>query len=345
MEKFFIWYTLQLKVWIKRKSCWLQIFGMIFFVLIISNINIPSSDNISVGICNIQEGYSQKIYELIQNSESNFRYIIYDNEDNMESDILSGRIECGFVFKDDFDESLQNKDIKKIIKYISTPFTTKGAVAREVFFSHFFDVYGNIVAVGCQESFFGITDEGITESITSISEELKDSGQIFDVNFKTVSSGVNIGEKNYKSTKTVKSCTALMIFVIMFTAVGRKFEKSGKGIRLALDIRQRRIFDYLDYIAAATPAAAVGLAVILMFEENTFVLTEFLFMLIYVLLCGLWILIVGSLFKNSTTFAAWIMTLVVINILVCPVLFDASDFIPAINYVNWLFPLGIYLRL
>ena len=79
--------------------------------------------------------------------------------------------------------------------------------------------------------------------------------------------------------------------------------------------------------------------------NGAFILKENLGMMLFVVVLGIWMLFVGKLFRNGTTYASWIMTLVVGNLLLCPVFMNVAEYVPALGYLGCFFPVGIYLRL
>ena len=57
-----------------------------------------------------------------------------------------------------------------------------------------------------------------------------------------------------------------------------------------------------------------------------------------------WIWIVGKWIQNLTGFTSSIFLLVLINLLFCPVFVDIAAYIPALKFVRYFFPVGIYLE-
>ncbi len=51
MEKYIVWYKLQLKLYSRKKMYWLQFIGMAIVLLVVSQISFPKQDNLAVGIC------------------------------------------------------------------------------------------------------------------------------------------------------------------------------------------------------------------------------------------------------------------------------------------------------
>ena len=137
MAQYKIWYALQLKAWLKRKTSWLQVLGMILLVLLTARIHLPDADNTRVGICGTADEYADNVLESLRYRDSIFEFIEYSDEETMRRDMVSGRIECGFLFPEDFQERIWEDRLKNSVTYICTPFSAKGLVAQETFYAAF----------------------------------------------------------------------------------------------------------------------------------------------------------------------------------------------------------------
>lgn len=51
MSKVLVWYQLFLKVYLKKRSTWIQLAGMLLLVIFILSIHIPDGKNMSAGFC------------------------------------------------------------------------------------------------------------------------------------------------------------------------------------------------------------------------------------------------------------------------------------------------------
>lgn len=129
----------------------------------------------------------------------------------------------------------------------------------------------------------------------------------------------------------------------MFLEYGRKFTPEKRSVLAVLTPRERRIFQGLGSLAVVTIAALVGIIWIFCSSNSRGTGIEILFMIVYLLYCCLWISIIGRLFRNQTAFVAWTVTLIVIQMFICPVFMDLSVYIEALRYIKYLFPLGIYI--
>ena len=63
-------------------------------------------------------------------------------------------------------------------------------------------------------------------------------------------------------------------------------------------------------------------------------------MVVFVLVCSFWVLAVGRLFRSSTAFAGWTLTMLLVQMAVCPVFADLAAYVPAVKVIRWGFPLG-----
>lgn len=341
MEKYWIWYTLQLKAWCRKKICWMQAAGMLFVVYVILHITLPQQDNIQVGICNAKEGYAAEIADFLLQEDSVFTFLEYQDEETMGQDVSSGTIECGFVFADDFEQKFADAKTDGCVKYMETPFTTKGKVAKETFFASFFRVYGRIFLQKQVPDIFNKKQQEMEERLLLKNLEYRESDKVFSVEIKNVDTDQK-GLKEAGVCYPVQGCIGIFLFAILLMAYGESLEKKDQ-VKNALARRDRYIYEYLNYFASATIAAAAGLAAVYFAESSRGVMAEAGKMLLYLLAGSLWMLVFGRLWRNRVSFLAWTAVLIMAQLLLYPVFFDFSEYVPALQYMRWVFPLSVYL--
>lgn len=343
MTQYMVWYTLQLKAWIRRKTSWLQILGMILLVLLTARIHLPDADNTRVGVCGVADEYADNVLESLQSGDSIFEFVEYTEEEDMRRDMISGRLECGFLFSEDFQERVQADQLKNSVTYICTPFSAKGMVAQETFYAAFFESYSEQVLIGSEEEMYGRSSEKLTETLLE-----KRSGYLLDsqmfhmdiIEIETEAERRQEGTGAPGGIRPVQGMAGLFLFAILWMAQARKFGENGRGVLSVLDRGRRRWFQFLGCLAEATIPAAVGLLLILLSPGHRGLLTETAGMVLFVLVCSLWVPVAGSLFHNSTTFAGWTLTILLIQMAVCPVFVDLAGYMPALKVIRWVFPLG-----
>lgn len=337
MAQYIVWYTLQLKAWAKRKTSWAQVLGMVLLALLISQIHLPGAENSRVGICAAPEEAAQRILECLKTRESIFEFLEYASEEDMRQDIVSGVIECGFVFS--------GGDIQKgSVTYICTPFSAKGLVAQETFYAAFFEEYSDKILMDSETEIYGKHDEEISRALLAKKQDYLQNNEMFQMDIIEIEQGAS-GEASHMGDVSgkilpIRGMAGLFIFVFLWMAQTRKFEEHGNGAAAAMERRQRRKFEYLGCLAETTIPAVLGIVLILFAPESRGLVIETGSMLLLVFVSSFWVLAVGRLFRNSTTFAAWTLTMILAQVVVCPVFFDLADFVPAVRAVRWIFPLG-----
>lgn len=338
------WYALQLKLWYRKKVCWLQVIAMCLLIIVFSTIKIPQTDNLRIGVSHIQGNSAERIVDILIQNESIFDFVEYADEDIMRKDILAGRLECGFAFAENLDQKMESGDITGSVKYYETPFLTKGKVARETFFSSFLQVYGEQILKDSIEDIYDNYDAEVEKELLKRNAEYIGSEKVFQIQVESVEVQQNM-ESEQHNVYPVHGLIALFVFGIMFMEYGSRFGVGKCDFFKALNNKESQIFVCIGMLAAATIAVFVGLILILALTENRSIGREIFCMLFYVMYCALWILLVGCLFRDKMTFIVWTVALFVIQILVCPVFMDFSQYIKVLRYISYIFPMGIYLRL
>lgn len=344
MEKFITWYGLLLKTWIKRKSSWLQLAGMVLVVLLIAGIHIPDTNNTVIGLCNRDGAFAEDVIKKLQDGESVFQFVVYEDEERMQEAVIRGELESGFVFKKGLAKSLEQGKRKNLITFIITPLTTKGAVAKETVFAAFLERYSQEILLEQEEQVFGKESDEISKALLEKNQEYLNSDELFRIDFEEVAANSSEVEEGAE-TFPVRGMLVLLIFVMILIEHGKKFEQKDCAVEKALTGSEKVYFEFLRYLSAATIPAFAGIVLLAGTGSGTLFLKEVLAMMLFVVILGVWMVLVGKLFRNGTTYASWIMTLVIGNLLLCPVFVNAAEYVPALGYLNCIFPMGIYLKL
>ena len=182
MQEKIIWFWMQLKTCLISPGFYLQHICMVAVVLLAGSISIPDGKNVNSGIYAPAGGYAPEIIENIQASESVFTFHIYDSREKLDSDVAAGRIECGFVFDEYFDEKFESGNIRKAIEYLCSPNTTKGAVIQESVYAAFLRSYSRIILKLADEQVFDNSDEARLQEMLEQNDEYIDSSYLFDTN-------------------------------------------------------------------------------------------------------------------------------------------------------------------
>ena len=342
MEKYVIWYVLSLKENIKKRGSWLAVLGMVFLVWVVSEISIPSYKNMQAGIwCGSSQSAYQIKEELLE-AESEFEFVEYQSKEELYQDVTAGKIDCGFAFAEDFDEKMNTGEQKDLILYLSTPFTSKGEVLKETVYAAFFKIYSEHVLGDAETDIFGEHDEKRMEQLLEINQDYLQGNEVFQVHMEEIENAkMDVVEE--KQVNEIAGLIGLFVFLTMFLAYGRTQLRDSDNVELALGKMERWCYRYVKMLASACIPSVAGMILIVSRTRGLGFCEESVRLVGFVLLCGLWINIVGSALGRAEHLPMWILAFVMVHLIVCPVFFDFSKYVPVIAKIRYLLPLGWYL--
>ncbi len=347
MQKYFKWFTLQLKSWVKSKAFWIQTVVMLLALWIITGISIPSGEVTEVGIGNANGYYSQKIEKTLQEKDTAFEFVSYQNLEQLKQDVESGKIECGFWFEDDFEENFESGSTRQQIQFISTPFVAKGFVAKETFYTAYLDVSGEVILRDASQEYFEDDSTQAFEMIQEKYEELKTKEDSFRVDMVEVTVGEDTSAEPNPEGKTypLQGVLGLFLFLMMLLNGKLAMEKGSKGYLSVLNKRDGFVFLASNNLAVTIVPAIIGVLVISMGRDSRGIAIESLSMLLFLIVSCVWVTVITALAKEITSVISWSMALLIAQIVICPVFVELSVFLYGMQYIRMLFPLGIYLFL
>lgn len=341
MERFICFYGLQTKAWLKKKICWIQLLAMLLLTWMFAQVHLPDQQNVRIGIGNYDLQTTAEITELLQRKDSRYEFCLYEDEDLLRRDVKEGKLECGFVFAPDFDLKYQKRDFENSVLYLATPFTTKGLAAQETFYAAFLQMYGKDLLLDRQESIFGTDDPKVAKMLSELYDDYLKSDEIFHTQILFVE-GEQPESENH-TTLPLHGMIGILIFMIIFLAGMGMTGMEDLRFLSNMEIQNRRLFQVSRMLSAATPAGILGLTIVCTCTESRGLVPEIVHMLGLILVSVMEVLFLFRLQRNQELGKASLLAFIVIQIMVCPVFFHISDYIPALSKLRFLFPLGYYL--
>lgn len=341
MEKYIIWYVLQLKRVIKRKTSYLQLVIMVGLVLLLHFGTSRVSRPVTVGICNEEGSFCEEMIQALIDGSEVINYERFDDQEKMKEAVVTGEIGGGFLIKKGFQEKLETGKVKKCVVFYESGMNTAAAIFKEAFYSVFLKQYSKRLLEESIETVYGKQSEAISEVLLEANKRYIKSQDLFDINVVKVS-GEKKEEQERDKTYPIGGSVALFILLVMLMSAYRQHEAKEKAIYKALTRRESVLFKGLSSIAEATLFAGVGVVLLLMLPENRGIIGESLAMLRFVLYSSAWLVVFGSCFKKASGWHAWTLTILFVNFIISPIIFDLSRYIPATAYIRYLLPLGIY---
>ncbi len=177
--KGFVYYKLQLKLWLKHRICWLQILFLVLLLLVIGGIHIPDTKNSSIGLAGVTSGITQTIADRLMQKRDVYQFTTYEGTEELEQAVEVGELECGFVFDKEFAKQYEEGSFTDSITYVYTPFTTKGMAVRETVYGTVLELYGEKLLQQNQETIVGQSSEEISAMLADRYEYYLNSDAIF----------------------------------------------------------------------------------------------------------------------------------------------------------------------
>lgn len=175
----FVYYKLQLKLWLKHRICWLQILFLVLLLLVIGGIHIPDTKNSSIGLAGVKSGITQTIADHLMQKRDVYQFTTYEGTEELEQAVEAGELECGFVFAEDFEKQYEKGSFADSITYVYTPFTTKGMAVRETVYGTVLELYGEKLLQQNQETIVGQSSEEASIMLAERYEYYLNSDAIF----------------------------------------------------------------------------------------------------------------------------------------------------------------------
>lgn len=341
MPKILVWYQLFLKSYLKKKSAWIQIIAMILLAGLLAAVRIPDGNNMQAGIYMSESTKAEQVLWLLSEEGSTFQFVLYPGEEELQRDVESGALECGFVIAQDFDKKMEKGDVEDIVRYICTPMTSKGEVMKESFYAAFFQIYSDTLLENNEELFFGDQDDRRRDKWLETNHEFRQGSKIFQVEYHEVDN--TVPKQDERGTYPLQGVVGLMILLILFLSHGRRFEPNGMAVEKALFGKDRFFYSVCGMLAAGTVPALVGTILVICSGNSRGILQEISFMILLLLWAAVWTWLIGKLQRSLEGQISLVLIILVINILICPIFFDLSEYIPAMQYVKYISPLGLYL--
>lgn len=403
----FVYYKLQLKLWLKHRICWLQILFLVLLLLVIGGIHIPDTKNSSIGLAGVTSGITQTIADRLMQKRDVYQFTTYEGTEELEQAVEAGGLECGFVFAEDFEEQYEKGSFADSITYVYTPFTTKGMAVRETIYGTVLELYGEKLLQQNQETIVGQSSEEASTMLAERYEYYLNSDAIFHTEVIHVETDagmgsdlrraepgsdgqkgdadrLEIGKPNHNQNHNqnsnqnrnqnriagqpadmenlIRGVISCMIFLTVYLSGASCKEEKNQHFLSILEKGKRHSYECAGMLAAVTPMMLVGtgLSCLTILQSEMldaasgagFVTATGIGMVIVTEILQMLLLIVVSILFTACTMCIWkkdmgmlsaLPVLILLQIIICPVIFDMAVYVPAVKYIRYLCPIAYYL--
>ena len=415
----FVYYKLQLKLWLKHRICWLQILFLVLLLLVIGGIHIPDAKNSRIGLTGVTSGITQTIADRLLQKSDVYQFTTYEDTEELEQAVEAGELECGFVFAEDFEKQYEKGSFADSITYVYTPFTTKGMAVRETIYGTVLELYGEKLLQQNQETIVGQSSEEASTMLAERYEYYLNSDAIFHTEVihveteagmgsdlrraepgsdgqKGDADRLEIGKPNHNQNHNqnsnqnsnqnhnqnsnqnrnhnriagqpadmenlIRGVISCMIFLTVYLSGASCKEEKNQHFLSILEKGKRHSYECAGMLAAVTPMmlvgtglscltilqsemldAASGAGFVTATEIGMVIVTEILQMLLLIVVSILFTACTMCIWKKDMGMLSALPVLILLQIIICPVIFDMAVYVPAVKYIRYLCPIAYYL--
>ena len=411
----FVYYKLQLKLWLKHRICWLQILFLVLLLLVIGGIHVPDAKNSRIGLTGVTSGITQTVADHLLQKSDVYQFTTYEDTEELEQAVEAGELECGFVFDKEFAKQYEEGSFTDSITYVYTPFTTKGMAVRETVYGTVLELYGEKLLQQNQETIVGQSSEEISAMLADRYEYYLNSDAIFhtEVIYVETDAGMESdlrraesgsdgqngdadwsenGKPNHNQNSNqnsnqnhnqnsnqnrnhnriasqpsdmenlIRGVISCMIFLTVYLSGASCKEEKNQHFLSILEKGKRHSYECAGMLAAVTPMMLVGtgLSCLTILQSEMldaasgagFVTATGIGMVIVTEILQMLLLIVVSILFTACTMCIWkkdmgmlsaLPVLILLQIIICPVIFDMAVYVPVLKYIRYLCPIAYYL--
>lgn len=344
---------------LKKRALWI-----VFLLFLVGGMLLPEmaqeeNNEIKVGLCiEERENYSKEeeteLIEKLQTNETHhslFSFVFYEAEEMFRKEILSGKLECGYVIPTDLWEKLTRGKTRNLVTLYTTSTTTLDSVCNEVVYAALYEEYALDILIDylIESKELPYQDREALKKVTEpVYRKYLTDGSTFG--FQITEQGNTEGEPVIPKETNIllypmRGFLAVFMLVCGFCGAMMHYEDQEKRIFIRHNARERGLLRFISIsipVFLSYPMVLGSLYASGVFTNWYKEAGSLLFYAVLVILfCG----ILTYWLKNKVVFCSWIPLLLIGCILFTPVLLDISSFIPQTQFIEKLFVPYYYLRL
>lgn len=335
MKRFFTW------LYYLSKRQLLNIFFVIILLsmplcaLMLKHFATAVDASITIGILDENKTeLSETFIESLNTNDDIINYIEYYNRADLEADIISKDIQCGYIIVNNFDSQLKKASVSKLIELVSTPENSIALLSNEILFSKLFKQLGYYTLLDEIDNvnvFEGLTDSDYN-AIRKEYDSFMESDRVFNFRYSTIN-GTYVASDNLNVlsyiTTPIRGLVALLIFLGALTGgfTYLKDKKNGLGVSIQI----------YDIIIPVFFTSISGIFSLYIAQINKSLLVETLSIFLYDIIVILFVLTLLKIINNSTIFCSTIPVFSIGSLVCCPIFINLATFFPIVKVIQLLF--------
>lgn len=338
MKKSITWCLILSKRQLKRPSLIAVLLCMVILSVSMRVISKDVTASISVGFVT----KDSSVKESLLSHQGLLTFKEYSSSDALTNAVTSGSIQCGYIIKDDFTDSIKAGNNKKLIDLVTSPENVVSSLSNIVMISTILENVACDLLVDDilnQDFFTNITDEDITK-VKEYYNEYASNGSTFSFDYDALyeeykGSDASVNIFSYLVTP-VRGIVAIFVFIIALTGGLSWFKDKNSNTYANIPLNKRPSLKLLIISIPTVIAMVSGYISLLVAGICDNYLYEFFIMFGYGLLCIIATYILSTV-VNEHIYCGLIPVFILGSIICCPIFFNLANLIPAFKYLQNLF--------
>lgn len=314
-----------------------------------------SSGRIAVALRPGTDAWNQALAERLESEESSsFFFYPCGTEEEAKKAVMTGRAECAYLFPEGLKERLDEGHYTRAVRVLVSPSTVAERIISEKIFSELFEVYGRelladygkngaafqTVMARCQTT---EAREKACGVLMKLYEKYRSNGSTFTFDYQTLQGGTALQTGAMKVVFPVRGLTAVFLFIMGLAAAVMAGEDAERGLYAAVRSRERWLLQTAEIAAFVFLASISAYAALLASGNGAEPLLEAGKLLFYLVFVTMYAFGCLAVCRKPGFLAALIPVFILACLLLCPIFFDASVFLPGAAGMRKLLPPWWYL--
>lgn len=354
MKKIFTWYILFSKRQLKRVS---MIFILAFMFIMTIALRLMSTDitagaKVGFYVSESSQDY-EKMSEIIDSllcHDGIIKFVEYNSRQVLENDVISGTLQGGYVFADDFYEKFTECNNNKLVELIESPDNSISILSNIVVLAVVMESAAGDVLIEdtISRDFFDGVPESDFIKLQEEYEKYASNGSTFSFDYDTLyedykGSTKSIDIFNYLITP-VRGIVAIFIFITALTGGVSWFNDKNSFTYANIPLNKRHALKLLVISVPVVMASAAGYLSLVIAGISDNPLHELYVVFVYSILCITFTCILTAVTRESL-FCALIPVFILGSVICCPIFFNLANLIPAMKVLQKLFMPSYYFML
>jgi len=307
--------------------------------------------------CDSNQTFHKELRRRLEEREGTIHYSFCNTKEEVKQEVAVAKAECGFIIPRDLLCQWEKNQIKNSIECFISPQTSMQTICQEAFFAELFLLYEEYTFPTQAMKMFstGEHEEEGTVEIAKLAEELffkyRYNGSTFQFEYETyvgdnTEDVEGLTTKKEQEERNLFSIRGMFAFVIYICALcGTLDALEDENAKRTHRMKQRIFFSVLTICMPAFVMSVLAVGCFWLTGTIESGWKEVGAILLYQMILLGYCMILKKLFKREEIFATAMSMLILLTAVVCPVFVDLSQFVPAFELFEKMFPVHYYLNI